>query len=416
MSRRELADAVNRWLWETTGKRYELDSHAIARYERGCVRWPSAYYRAALRHVLGADTDAALGFRPVGRAEPSAAVMPITGQASSAALSSPVTAADLGVSPGEFAASIILKTPVPARVGMTEVEQVRATTRTLAASENLHGGGLSGEAAAAQLRWTARLLDADASGATRPSLLEAVGNLAGVVAFAAFDIGDHTAAARCFRFGLWCAEQGNSWELRASTLADMARQAAYLGDLDGALTLTEFAQVRADRLTATARAMTCAVRARLLAVLGRHDDAHAEVSRADGYFAERDPAADPPWLTYYDEAEHAGSCARALSPAAVERREPGEAAERLAVAIRLHSDAYPRSRAFSRARLATLIMTVGDPREAVTIGCQALGDAAGLHSRRMIDELATLRRAAALHTTIPEVAELVHELVTASPA
>lgn len=34
----------------------------------------------------------------------------------------------------------------------------------------------------------------------------------------------------------------------------MARKAAYLGDLDGALELIEFAQVRSDRLTATARA------------------------------------------------------------------------------------------------------------------------------------------------------------------
>jgi len=64
MSRRELAEAVNAWLWATTGKLHELDARVIARYERGAVRWPGAHYRAALRHVLGTRTDAALGFRP----------------------------------------------------------------------------------------------------------------------------------------------------------------------------------------------------------------------------------------------------------------------------------------------------------------------------------------------------------------
>ncbi len=35
MSRGELAEAVNAWLWETTLQRYELDAHTLARYEGG---------------------------------------------------------------------------------------------------------------------------------------------------------------------------------------------------------------------------------------------------------------------------------------------------------------------------------------------------------------------------------------------
>jgi hypothetical protein len=70
MSRRELAEAVNRWLWITTAERYELDAHGVGRWERGAVRWPGAHYRAALRSVLNAETDADLGFRPVGAGVP----------------------------------------------------------------------------------------------------------------------------------------------------------------------------------------------------------------------------------------------------------------------------------------------------------------------------------------------------------
>lgn len=242
---------------------------------------------------------------------------------------------------------LCLEVPPRRRAGRTEVEQVKLMTATLASSENLYGGGMAGEAGIAHLRWACRTLQARSDATIKPSLFEAVGNLAGVVAFSAFDIGDHTTAARCFRVALWCAEQGGSWELRAATLTDMARQAVYLGELDEALSLIEFAQVRADRLTATAKAVTAVVRARVLAMLGRHDEARAEVDRADAHFSERQAATDPPWLVYYDEAEHAGSSARALVPIAVAHRRPGEAAERLATAIRLHSDAYPRSRAFS---------------------------------------------------------------------
>jgi transcriptional regulator with XRE-family HTH domain len=307
-----------------------------------------------------------------------------------------------------------LDAPPRQRVGRAEVEQVRLMTGALAASENLYGGGMAGEAGMAHLRWACRTLRARSDSAVTPSLFVAVGNLAGVVAFSAFDVGDHPTATRCFRVALWCAEQGRSWELRAATLTDMARHALYLGDLDEALSLVEFAQVRADRLTDTARAVASVVRARVLALLGRHDDAAAEVDRADAHFAERQAATDPPWLHYYDEAEHAGSSARALIPIAIARKQPGQAAERLATAIRLHSDAYPRSRAFSTTRLATLHMTAGDPHEAATLGQQAVTDTARFHSHRISQELHILLRAGRQHLSIPDVAELSRSLEVAT--
>ncbi|MEU7532097.1 XRE family transcriptional regulator [Saccharothrix sp. NPDC042600] len=297
-------------------------------------------------------------------------------------------------------------------VGRTEVEQVRLMTGALAASENLYGGGMAGEAGIAHLRWACRTLQARSAPTVRPRLLEAVGNLAAVVGFSAFDVGDHDTAARCFRVSLWCAEEGGSWELRAATLTDMARQAIHLGKLDEALSLVEFAQVRADRVTATARAATAVVRARVLALLGRHDEAAAEVGRADAHFAQRQVAADPPWLVYYDEAEHAGSSARALIPIALSRKRPGDAALRLSMAIDLHSDAYPRSRAFSTARLAALHMAVGDPHEAVVLGQRAVMFAANLHSKRMSEELRILDHASRPHVAIPAVAGLSRSLAS----
>lgn len=411
MTRAELAEAINAWLWDTTRKRFDLDARAVARWERGAVRWPGAQYRAALRHVLEAADDAALGFRSTAPPARSSDV----GSAKLTADRLMPGGVDLGVGPSEFVARLELETTVPARAGNTEVAQVRTTTAALAMSENLFGGGLSSEAAAAQLRWASRLLDAKVSDRVRAALLQAVGNLAGVVAFSAYDVGDQRAAARCFRFALWCADESGSWELRAATLADMARQALHQGRADDALSLVEFAQVRADRLTATTRAMLATVRARTLAALDRRTDSLAEIARADSHLTDSDPTQAPPWMTYYDQAEHLGSSARVFAPLDLAQGKPGEATARLTAAIDLHSDHYPRSRAFSRTRLATLMMRVGDPREAAAIGRIAITETAGLHSDRVRGELRALHRAAVDHATIPEVADLAHAAAVARP-
>ncbi|GAB3484802.1 XRE family transcriptional regulator [Amycolatopsis cihanbeyliensis] len=412
MSRTELAEAVNGYLWETRGRRYDLDGHAVARYERGAVRWPSAHYREAFRAVLGVDTDADLGFRPTRRGSTAAAPdeVLLTRVNCDAAVD-----LDLGVGPAEFLARTRVETPVPTCIGWIDVEHVRSATRAVAMSENLFGGGLSCEAAAAQLGWAGNLLEARADDDVRRAILEAVGNLSGVVAFSAFDIADYDAADRYFRFALWCASRSGSWSLRASTLADMARKAAYVGDLDGAISLIEFAQVRADRVSATARAMMGSVRARLLALVDRHEEARDDVRRADACFAARVPGDDPPWLCYYDEAEHQGSTGKAMIPVAKKTNTPDLAAPRLAAAVQLQDAHYPRSRAFSRIRLAALTMAVGDPREAATIGRQALVDAAPLRSQRLVNELHGFARLAEQRTDIDDVAELRRDIAALTP-
>jgi hypothetical protein len=62
MSRQELADLVNAAVFGDTAS--PLDGPYIGKLERGIVRWPQANYRTALRTILNADTDAALGFYP----------------------------------------------------------------------------------------------------------------------------------------------------------------------------------------------------------------------------------------------------------------------------------------------------------------------------------------------------------------
>ncbi|OKI87230.1 hypothetical protein [Micromonospora sp. CB01531] len=62
MSRQELAETANAWLYEYMGRRTAIADRYIGALERGDTRWPSAHYRAALRAVLDKATDAELGF------------------------------------------------------------------------------------------------------------------------------------------------------------------------------------------------------------------------------------------------------------------------------------------------------------------------------------------------------------------
>ncbi|QVQ51094.1 hypothetical protein J4H86_19985 [Spiractinospora alimapuensis] len=410
MSRAELAEAVSEYLWRTTGTHSALDAHAIARYERGRVTWPSARYRAGLRAVLGVPTDAGLGFHAVRRRR---------GPTSKAETFSPngaVRAEGSGMDSEDLLVLDAVETSVPRWVGAVEVEYVRATTRAVAMSENAFGGGLSYGAGLSQLRWSKQLLGARASDTVRRELFESVGNLGGVVAYSAFDAGMFEVADRSFRFALRCAERADSWELRANILAEMSRKATYLNDLDGALTLVEHAQVREDRLSRSTRAMLWTLRARTLALRGTFHAVEDNIVRADECFALRDPKYAPPWLCYYDEAEHYGSTGKALIPLAVDSRRPEVAASRLRRAVTMHDSRYRRSRVFSSIRLASLLLAVGDPAEAVSVGHQALPDAKRLRSARIATELAGLARVAGTHDQREDIAELRHEASAAASA
>jgi hypothetical protein len=62
MSRQELAEAINQYLWTTYQTRDNLDRGDIGAYERGEIRWPSDRRREAFRAVLGVAHDHQLGF------------------------------------------------------------------------------------------------------------------------------------------------------------------------------------------------------------------------------------------------------------------------------------------------------------------------------------------------------------------
>ena len=91
MTRAELAQAVNQYVWNTSRKRICLDADTLSRYERGQIRWPSAAYREGLRAVLGVGADVDLGFHPTPRGRTTSISVRPSGQTTSAADKSAVS-------------------------------------------------------------------------------------------------------------------------------------------------------------------------------------------------------------------------------------------------------------------------------------------------------------------------------------
>lgn len=415
LSRGELADLVNAWVYEHThAKRVvALDANYFGKLERGGIRWPQADYRAALRAVLGVGTDAELGFRRPRRVAPTVAsvdrkeFLRTAFGATAGVMALPMTELLTSHQP----------TAVPSVVGAEEIDRIRITAGMFANWDASYGGGLVREAVAAQLRYCAQLLEARCAERRRGELFGAVGDLADVAAFMAFDACAHDDARRLFDFALGCAEESGDWHLRAKVLSNMARQAIRCGDPDGGLTLVEFGMVRADRLTATERACLLIGRARALAKLGHVQDTMAAVRMADEEYTNARPAEDVPWMSYYDAAQHAGDTGHALFDLALHGRFVTEAISRLQTAVDGHTDAYVRSRLFSQTKLAALTLAVGDPDHGAEIGTQAVRDAAQVRSTRATEDLRELRHLAEQHRQRPDVAALcrgIGNLVAAS--
>lgn len=124
-SRQELAELVNAWVFEHRARSVELDANYVGKLEQGAIRWPQdPDRRAGLRAVLGAGTDAELGFRRprrtriyAGRVDRHEFIRATLSVTAGAALGSSAIA--------ELIAPL-KPTPVPAVAGMTHVNEVRA--------------------------------------------------------------------------------------------------------------------------------------------------------------------------------------------------------------------------------------------------------------------------------------------------
>ena len=399
LSREELADQVNLYIWNNHRQRVEIDAGYIGKLERGVIRWPGSRYREAFRAVLEAPTDTDLGFRATRR---TTTKLPEANE-------EPAGIDAAGELPTLLLLANTTPTPIPTTIGLQHIHEVSASARMFVGWQHSHGGWSLREALLAQTRWSARLLRSTCPDNLRGPLCRAIAYLADVCGFMLFDTGDYHEAQRCFRFALACAEEAGDWHRRAIILASMARQALWTGQPDKALTFSEYGLVRADR-TPAKQAMLHSARAKALAATGRPEDAIRAVGEADEAFQRTPTDDDPAWSNFYTAAQHAGDTAEAWAGLHATGHRTAEAHTRYTEARDGHGVAYPRSRALAELKLAALVMEAGDPHEAAALGAQALTTARPIRSGRITTLLRTLDCLAARRHNIPAIRNLRHEI------
>ena len=409
LSREELAELVNAWVWEHHHTMVAASANYIGQLERGKIRWPGKLYREALRVILGVPTDSALGFVNTRRA-----VVKLVNVKRKQFIDTATVGIGALILEGPLAALLggSEPTPIPARIGASDIEQIRSATREFSSWSNTYGGGVAREAIMGQLRYSAACLEARCPERLRPELFSAVGNLADTAGYMALDAGAHEEAHQVYRFGLACAEQAKDWDLRGEVVSSMAKLEIWTGQPDEALTLAEQGLIRPDRLTLTVQALLHTDRARVLAKMRRVQETLRAVGIADEHFAHAIPADESPCMAYYSAGHHAHLTGRSLADLAILGfRDPGEATDRLATAA-AGQPSYSRSRAMCLAKLASLTMVTGDPLQAAAIGHEALKAAGTLRSRRAAEEVRELSRYAAAHQHLVEVEHLQHRIAT----
>ncbi|MEV7465343.1 XRE family transcriptional regulator [Streptomyces kronopolitis] len=306
---------------------------------------------------------------------------------------------------------------LPEAIAPKHIDQLADAATQLSAWDHRDGGGgLVRRVAAAELDWAAASLRCPCPESLRARLFSTVAWLAVVVGASGFDAYHHTDARRAFALATACAEEAGDWHLRAKTYSMRARQEIWTGDPDLGLTYAEVGLARSDRLTATEQAMLHAARARAFAKMGDVQQTLRAIGLADECFEHAAPQDDPLWMRYYDEAQHQGDTGHALYDLAQSGFAPERAACRLKYAVDHHTEAYVRSRAISRTKLASLTMLTGDPQEATVIGHTALDEVGHLTSRRAAADMHELVQTAVPHLRSSDTESLCERILTTVPA
>jgi tetratricopeptide (TPR) repeat protein len=272
------------------------------------------------------------------------------------------------------------------RIGISDVEQLEAQTRSLRSVDYQHGGGACRDAVVVRIYWAQQLLAAEASDSVRARLLSAVADLHNLAGWTSFDSGQVGAAYHHFDRALDFARHDE--ELTTNIVYRRGRVHLHHGAPSDAL-----AYFQRGAFAPLASSIMFVNEAWAYARQDRSADALRALGRAQDSFSTADRAHVPDWARFHDETD-------LTAMAGTVHAELGDT--RLAIpallsAIATWGPEMARSGTFCLISLAACHFLDGDLDEGRSVGMRAVSAAEELRSERVWDRMRPMLRAAASH-------------------
>ncbi|WP_225078206.1 sporulation protein [Streptomyces sp. CoT10] len=292
--------------------------------------------------------------------------------------------------------------PTHQRVGMRDVRAIRDAASMFMQLDFKYGGGHGHKALRHYFRHEVLpLLDASYSEKTGTALFSAAAEVSQLLAWTAYDTGNHRLAHRYLTSTLRLTQVIDDRMFGARILGNLSHQANYLGRHTQAIQLAR-AAVEGAKGRATPRAMAnySAMEARALSNAGDRIAAGRAMNEAERHFEHADTAEDPAWLAYFDSAELMGElchCFRDLKM----RHEAVEQAQR---AVDSTDPKYARTLGFCRMVLAQSQLLNDELEVAVTTASLAVDGGDSLQSTRFQRYVTDFQAEVSAHAANPIVA------------
>ncbi|MFI7598406.1 hypothetical protein [Actinoplanes sp. NPDC049681] len=293
------------------------------------------------------------------------------------------------------------------RVGMSDVDALRATVKLFSEMDNDFGGAHARQSLVQYLATNvAAMLGGTYAETTGRALFTATAESTLLAAWMSYDAGIHGVAQRYFIQALRLAQTGGDVLLAGSILDAMSHQATFLGRHQEAANLARAARTGTRGVaTATLTAHFYAMEARALALAGDSVAAEKALGNAVRIFERRRPGVDPGWIEYFDDAELSaefGHCYRDIG----QHAKAIDYAERAIVGA---AGVSPRSDFFVTMVKSSGLLASGDLEGSIATLRAALDRGRVLKSARCIEYLRQHHRALAPHSQAVAVRELTDE-------
>lgn len=412
MSRQELADEANSYLYEEKDRHATLTANYVGKLERGLFRWPDRDYREAFRSILSAPSDAELGFfiTRTGDGRSRSRVAYVWMADLTDAASAAETPVPHGSAQGSGSAAVhdvvenvafrwLIAPPDSSvgsdvgqrHVGRADVEWLKTVRVSFKALDNAQGGGAVIPIALAFLqRDLTPMLDGRYDDETGRALFSASAELTLDVAWMAYDLGYHNLAANGMSRALRLSHAGGDRLFGSRVLTAMSHQALHLGKPDLSVDLARAAAVGAGSAAPPrARSMLAAMEAMAHAARqDRRECINALRTAECTLEAARDGSGDPLWLDF-DEGGLWGHAARAYR-----YLDNGRECVRYAEqSIGLCNVSHGRTRAQRQAILSAGQLAGGNAEHAAETGMAVIAAALSLRSGHVDEEIANLAEA-----------------------